>query len=63
MWLSPTRRNMVRFSDHTPTAWHPASTLNGAHVFGVDADGAVAQLVIDFMVLVDQDDDGVLTHR
>src|SRR5690606_4309995 len=31
--------------------------------WGVDADGNVAQLVIDFMVLVDQDGDGVLTHR
>lgn len=29
--------------------------------WGTDAEGRVAQLVIDFMVLVDQDDDGILT--
>lgn len=30
--------------------------------WGVDAQGSVAQLVVDFMILADQDDDGVLTH-
>ena len=30
--------------------------------WGVDAQGRTAQLVIDFMLLVSQDDDGVLTH-
>lgn len=29
--------------------------------WGVDAEGRVVQLVVDFMVLVDQDDDGILT--
>ncbi|MFF7291930.1 DUF4241 domain-containing protein [Microbacterium sp. NPDC008134] len=29
--------------------------------WGVDAEGMIVQLVVDFMMLVDQDDDGVLT--
>lgn len=31
--------------------------------WGIDAQGRTAQLVVDFMVLVDQDDDGMLRHR
>ncbi|PPF46967.1 hypothetical protein C5B85_01425 [Pseudoclavibacter sp. AY1F1] len=30
--------------------------------WGLDSEGAVAQLVVDCMVLVEQDEDGVLTH-
>ncbi|WP_435735338.1 DUF4241 domain-containing protein [Cellulosimicrobium sp. PMB13] len=30
--------------------------------WGVDAQGDIAQLVVDFMVLVTQDDDGAITH-
>lgn len=31
--------------------------------WGIDAQGRTAQLIVDFLTLVDQDDDGVLTHR
>lgn len=31
--------------------------------WGVDADGEVSQLVVDFMLLVDEDEDGTLVHR